>query len=106
MFCYYIQYLHVSRQIFVACQTDQIARKVRGKAKGTYQTQKLEELVLIDTTSTLYNDDPDYVLYQDIFKINGEMKMQMVSEVEPVWLETVAKDVKFPELNIKLKESK
>ncbi|CAD5215627.1 unnamed protein product [Bursaphelenchus xylophilus] len=93
----------IMRQIFVVCQQEQIARKVKGKEipKGAYQTQKLKEFVFIDPASVLVKEEPEFVLYQEIVQLDGQMKMQMVLEVEPDWMNTIAKDVKFPQLNQK-----
>ncbi|KAI6172568.1 hypothetical protein M3Y98_00987600 [Aphelenchoides besseyi] len=77
------------RQIFVSCQSDQIAKRVANSElvpKGAYQTQLLEEFVFIDPTSTLYKEEPEFVLYQELVQLNDRKLMQNVSEVEAEWL--------------------
>ncbi|CAD5211268.1 unnamed protein product [Bursaphelenchus okinawaensis] len=85
--------LKLIRQIFVACQQVNVARKLKGKdvPKGAYQTQKLDGFVFIDATSTLFKEEPDFVLYQEIIQLDGQMKMQSVLEVEETWFSTIAK---------------
>ncbi|KAH7724423.1 ATP-dependent RNA helicase C06E1.10 in chromosome III [Aphelenchoides avenae] len=84
------------RQIFVACLQDRIAKRVDSTAtenvpKGAYQTQKLEEYVFIDSTSVLYKDEPEWVLYQEIVEVHNKKKcMQQVMVVESEWLPKLA----------------
>uniref|UniRef100_A0A914EEH4 RNA helicase n=1 Tax=Acrobeloides nanus TaxID=290746 RepID=A0A914EEH4_9BILA len=84
------------RQILVACLSDQIAKRVdRSIAneeipKGAYQSQKLEGHIFIDATSILYQEEPDFVLYQEIVQVQNRKCMQTVCAVEQEWLPKLA----------------
>ncbi|KAI6197475.1 putative ATP-dependent RNA helicase kurz [Aphelenchoides besseyi] len=72
-------------QIFVSCQSDQIAKRVENGElvpKGAYQTLLLDEFVFIDPTSTLYKEEPEFVLYQELVQLNDRKLMQNVSEMQ------------------------
>ncbi|KAI6217491.1 hypothetical protein M3Y99_01763100 [Aphelenchoides fujianensis] len=78
-----------ARQIFAACQPDQIARRAPvGELvpKGAYRTPLLEEFVFIDPVSALYKEAPEFVLYQDLVQLADRKLLQNVAEVELEWL--------------------
>ncbi|KAI6225151.1 hypothetical protein M3Y99_01377400 [Aphelenchoides fujianensis] len=77
------------RQIFAACQPDQIARRAPAGElvpKGAYRTPLLEEFVFIDPVSALYKEEPEFVLYQDLVQLADRELLQNVAEVEVEWL--------------------
>jgi ATP-dependent RNA helicase DHX37/DHR1 len=84
------------RQILIACLPNQIAKRVdqsdSGEAvpKGAYQCQMLEEYCFIDSSSMLYQDQPDYVVYQEIVQFNYKKCLQNLSMVEAEWLPQLA----------------
>ncbi|KAI6183568.1 putative ATP-dependent RNA helicase kurz [Aphelenchoides bicaudatus] len=62
------------------------ALKVNNCQKVLTKLNNSREYVFIDPTSTLYKEEPEYVLYQDILQISERKLMQNVSEVESEWL--------------------
>ncbi|KAE9551574.1 hypothetical protein FO519_005218 [Halicephalobus sp. NKZ332] len=79
------------RQILIACLPNQIAKRIDespgGKnEQGGYQCQLLEEVVFIDSSSMLFKDLPEYVLYQEIVQFGTRKCLQNVTMVEPEWL--------------------
>uniref|UniRef100_A0AC34F104 ATP-dependent RNA helicase DHX37 n=1 Tax=Panagrolaimus sp. ES5 TaxID=591445 RepID=A0AC34F104_9BILA len=84
------------RQILIACLPNQIAKRVdqseSGEVvpKGAYQCQLLEEYCFIDASSMLYQDQPDFVVYQEIVQFNNKKCLQNLSMVDPEWLTQLA----------------
>ncbi|CAD6188656.1 unnamed protein product [Caenorhabditis auriculariae] len=84
------------RQIFVACFSDRIAKRVDRSAaqenipKGAYQSTLIKEPVFLDPSSVLYTEEPEYVIYQEIVQISEKKLLQTICAVEPEWISRLA----------------
>lgn len=61
---------------------DNVARKceenvqAKGKMKPLYNTPLLEQKVQIHSSSALYKEYPEWIVYQEIFQVSEKMYMR------------------------------
>uniref|UniRef100_T1I963 RNA helicase n=1 Tax=Rhodnius prolixus TaxID=13249 RepID=T1I963_RHOPR len=84
------------RQIILAGMVDNVARKceenvqAKGKMKPLYNTPLLEQKVQIHSSSALYKEYPEWIVYQEIFQVSEKMYMRGIVAIEPEWLPVFA----------------
>jgi ATP-dependent RNA helicase DHX37/DHR1 len=83
------------RQILLSGLPDQVAHRLpieehvgpdKKKLKLAYHTRTLEQPVFLHHTSVLKRNPPDWLIYQEIFEIEGKMYMRGVTAIDPSWL--------------------
>ena len=84
-------------QIILSCMGGKIARKIpdstialanveeKAKLRHAYQTLTLEQLVYIHPSSVLFQDEPEFILYQELFEGN-KIYCRNVMELRPAWI--------------------
>ena len=82
-------------QIVLCCVGTKIARKIphsvaaaskqKSSLRHAYQTQSLEQLVYIHPNSALFQEEPEYILYQELFEGN-KIYCRNVIEIQPAWI--------------------
>ncbi|GAB6030214.1 hypothetical protein CHUAL_005886 [Chamberlinius hualienensis] len=86
------------RQIMLAGLPDNVARRVlegevtgdadtKRKWKHAYRSSYIEEPIFLNPSSILFQDLPEFVVYQEIFE-GKKMYMKGVTVIEPEWLIT------------------
>jgi len=51
-----------------------------------FRCGEMEELVYIHNSSVLYDNDPDWIVYQEVFESTGKMYLRGVTAIEPQWI--------------------
>ena len=86
------------RQILLAGLADQVAHRIpveelptgedKKKLKYAYLTRTMEQPVFLHSLSILkmVNPLPDFVIYQEIYEVQGKMFMRGVTAIDPEWL--------------------
>lgn len=84
-------------QVILSCMGNKIARKVpasvvaaagpedKSRIRHAYQTLSLEQLVYIHPGSVLFQDEPEFILYQELFEGN-KIFCRNVLELKPDWI--------------------
>ncbi|XP_014283123.1 probable ATP-dependent RNA helicase kurz [Halyomorpha halys] len=86
------------RQIVLSGMLDQVARKVDEPQESTvkqrplYHTPLLEETVQVHSSSVLYKEYPEWIVYQEIYQTN-KVYLRGITAVEPEWLPVFAKSL-------------
>uniref|UniRef100_A0AC35UEY3 ATP-dependent RNA helicase kurz n=1 Tax=Rhabditophanes sp. KR3021 TaxID=114890 RepID=A0AC35UEY3_9BILA len=78
------------RQILTCCLPEQIAKKVEDgdvtngteTPRGAYWCQRLEDYVFIDPVSILFKVEPEYVMYQEIIKVQDKHLMRGLTAID------------------------
>ncbi|XP_028966570.1 probable ATP-dependent RNA helicase DHX37 [Galendromus occidentalis] len=80
--------MNALRQIILCAMADRVARKKHGKV---YECMQTEDVVSIHGDSVLFNDQPPWVVFQEITEdTNNKMKLRMLCPIEEHWLPTLA----------------
>ena len=84
------------RQILLAGLADQVAHRIpleelpigedKKKLKFAYFTRTMEQPVFLHSLSILKVNPPDFVVYQEIYEVQGKMYMRGVTAIDPEWL--------------------
>ncbi|KPM09292.1 ATP-dependent RNA helicase kurz-like protein [Sarcoptes scabiei] len=86
---------HIAKQIKTITTTEtnedgEVIKKVKKSVKNCYQTIEVEDFVYIPSQSILFNENFEYVVYQEIFE-SGKLFMRNVVPIESEWLPLYAK---------------
>ncbi|OQV23883.1 putative ATP-dependent RNA helicase DHX37 [Hypsibius exemplaris] len=84
-------------QVVLSCMGGKIARRIpasviaaanvedKSKLRHAYQTLSLEQLVYIHPSSVLFQDEPEFILYQELFEGN-KIYCRNVLELKGAWI--------------------
>lgn len=93
----------VLRQLLLSSYCDHVARKlpdgemkvrskddpnifVVKKVKNAYECMEVDQVVYISHDSSLRDQQPDFVIYQELFQDNKKMYMKNIAAIDPLWL--------------------
>ncbi|XP_026808352.1 probable ATP-dependent RNA helicase kurz [Rhopalosiphum maidis] len=87
------------RQIVLAGMLDRVARRLTTNElnrngltpnKAAYYASNLSEIVYIHNSSVLKTSKPQWLVYQEIFEVQGKMYIKGLTAIEPEWLPVYA----------------
>ncbi|XKL67300.1 hypothetical protein PGB90_002791 [Kerria lacca] len=83
------------RQIILCGLADQVARRLtdieRKVAKITshkpaYRVSELEHIIYINSSSILKKQQPEWIVYQEVYQMNNKFYARGITSIEPEWL--------------------